>query len=572
MVEHLGSLEVIKVNAAALERVLREFFEQNKIPWKHLVSMLMDSCSVMRGSKTGLEKRILQHCPTLLDIDGDSCHHIHNAAKKFTEPFEYHLEQLFNDLQTDHRWCPDQVMNLKEVSQILNIPASNPQRGFVSHRWLSAYDASMATYAMLPAYKVLYFGFLSAEDKDLYKEPLESIYTKYTVNPTARARIRTLHEDLNRKGMTQQGKDRKKRVCRKVWHEETTTLLQLSVYMGVLAILKEYVMVFQGSQTLVHKLPDKQFELFLAFLACFIKGEHITQLSPRALGEMVLEDNMLLPAREFYVGQEADTFRTRNPNHALLEPFLKQVKTAYTTTAVYMQKKLPLSSQTLIALSSLDPLLRGHSQATIQLKRLGGMLDHLLPAVKDIHKEILLYNIDLNVPTFKEGDSMVEWWGHVFDNRSKYPALSAMVKCALSIFHGPRVESSFSLMNDILDPRSGNMKISTFGAIQTVKYTLQSREKTAVELFKRKDVRYGEVDRTLCKNIRSAGSTDKLQRQQNMIEKQRQQIEYGCQASGSASLSKRQKAEEEKKARMRHAAKQRKRALETLVQAKKKNK
>ena len=256
----------------------------------------------------------------------------------------------------------------------------------------------------------------------------------------------------------------------------------------------------------------------------------------------------------------------------LLEPFLKQVRTAYTTTAVYMQKKLPLSSRTLIALSSLDPLLRGHSQATIQLKRLGGMLDHLLPAVNDIHKEILLYNIDLNMPTFKEGDSMVEWWGHVFDNGPKYPALSAMVKCALSIFHGPRVESSFSLMNEILDPRSGNMKISTFGAIQTVKYTLQSREKTAVELFKREDVRYGEVDRTLCKNIRSAGSTDKLQRRQNMLEKQRQQIEYGSQASGSASLSKRQKAEEEKRARLRHAAKQRKRALETLVQAKKKKK
>ncbi|CAL8350289.1 unnamed protein product [Boreogadus saida] len=125
------------------------------------------------------------------------------------------------------------------------------------------------------------------------------------------------------------------------------------------------------------------------------------------------------------------------------------------------------------------------------------MLDHFLPAVKDIHKEILLYNIDLNVPTFKEGDNMVEWWGHVFENGSKYPALGAMVKCALSIFHGPRVESPFSLMNEILDPRSGNMKISTFGAIQTVKYTLQSREKTAVELFKREDVRYGELDRTL---------------------------------------------------------------------------
>ncbi|CAL8350936.1 unnamed protein product [Boreogadus saida] len=151
---------------------------------------------------------------------------------------------------------------------------------------------------------------------------------------------------------------------------------------------------------------------------------------------------------------------------------------------------------------------------------------------------------------------------------------SGAFKCLVSTerFHRRQVESSFSLMNEILDPRSGNMKISTFGAIQTVKYTLQSREKTAVELFKKEDVRYGEVDRILCKNIRSAGSTDKLQRQQNMLEKQRQQIKYGCQVSGSASLSKRQKAEEEKRARLRHAAKQRKRALETLVQAKKKNK
>lgn len=48
-------------------------------------------------------------------------------------------------------------------------------------------------------------------------------------------------------GMTQLGKDRKKRVVRKVWHEATITELHLSVYTGVLSILKEYVMVFQVS-------------------------------------------------------------------------------------------------------------------------------------------------------------------------------------------------------------------------------------------------------------------------------------------------------------------------------------
>ncbi|CAK6975065.1 hypothetical protein NQZ68_031049 [Scomber scombrus] len=207
-------------------------------------------------------------------------------------------------------------MYLKEISLILNLPASSPQKGFVPHRWLSAYDACMATHAMMPAYKVLYYGYLSTADKELYREPLELMYTKYNVNQVARARNKVFQEELNRKGMTLQGRERKKRVCQKLRHEETTTVLQLSIYMGVLAILKEYVMVFQGSQTLVHKLHDRQLDLFLAFLDCFVKAEHITQLSPRALREMVLEDAMLLPSREVYVGQEADTFRSQKPNHA----------------------------------------------------------------------------------------------------------------------------------------------------------------------------------------------------------------------------------------------------------------
>ncbi|KAJ4929460.1 hypothetical protein JOQ06_005068 [Pogonophryne albipinna] len=209
IVEHLGSLEIVKLNAASLEKVLCEFFEKNNIPWNNLVSMLMDSCAVMRGSKTGLEIRMHQYCPNLLDVDGDSCHHIHNAAKKFSEPFDSYLEKLFSDLQVDHQWSPDQVVYHKEIAMILNLPASSPQRGFVRHRWLSAYDASMATHAMMPAYRVLYYGFLSTADKELYREPLELMYTKYHVNQAGRARIKVVQEELNRKGMTPQGRERK---------------------------------------------------------------------------------------------------------------------------------------------------------------------------------------------------------------------------------------------------------------------------------------------------------------------------------------------------------------------------
>ncbi|TKS69503.1 hypothetical protein D9C73_003568 [Collichthys lucidus] len=423
LVEHLGTLEILKGTAASLERELCQFFEQNNIPWKNLVSILMDSCAVMRGSKTGLETRIQQHCPGLLDIDGDSCHHMHNCAKKFAEPFERHLEQLFSDLQMDHQWCPDQVQYFKETCLLMSIPASSPQRGFVNDRWLSAYDASMSTFRMLPAYEVLYYGYLSVEDQELYQEPLEALYTKYSVR------------------------------------------------------------------------------------------EYFTTLSPRALVNLVLEDHMVLPARQMYVGQDADTFRTNTPNHAA---------------------KLPLDSQTLKALSALDPLLRGHSQGPIQLKRLSGMLNHLLPTGCDVHQEILKFSVDLALPVFREGDCFVEW-----------------------------VESAFSLMNKVLDNKSGNMNITTCDAIQTVKYNHLARGKSAVELFRRENVRYGEVDRVLCKNIQTAGTTDKCQRQQHLKKAE-------CGVLQSATASRAEMADKEKQARLRHAAKHRKRACEILVQAKKK--
>ena len=66
---------------------------------KNLLAVLMDSCAVMRGSKTGLEKRLRDGpVPHLLDIDGDLCHHINNIVKTFLNIFENYLEKLFRDL------------------------------------------------------------------------------------------------------------------------------------------------------------------------------------------------------------------------------------------------------------------------------------------------------------------------------------------------------------------------------------------------------------------------------------------------------------------------------------------
>lgn len=65
---------------------------------------------------------------------------------------------------------------------------------------LVVYICQHLTHRMLPAYKALYYGFLSNKDQELYKDPLEHIYKEHHVSEKAQARIKSLHEDLNRKG------------------------------------------------------------------------------------------------------------------------------------------------------------------------------------------------------------------------------------------------------------------------------------------------------------------------------------------------------------------------------------
>ena len=50
----------------------------------------------MRGVKSGLEARVREIAPHLMDIDGDACHHMHNIVKNFTKHFNSTLEKLLD--------------------------------------------------------------------------------------------------------------------------------------------------------------------------------------------------------------------------------------------------------------------------------------------------------------------------------------------------------------------------------------------------------------------------------------------------------------------------------------------
>lgn len=94
--------------------------------------------------------------------------------------------------------------------------------------------------------------------------------------------------------------------------------------------------------------------------------------------------------------------------------------------------------------------------------------------------------MDQSLPTFTDGEDAVSWWADVSDT-GRYPALTKTAQTALSVFHGPLIESSFSYMSEIIDLKSGSMSISTLNAIQTVKHTMLTQKKTAVEMFNREN-------------------------------------------------------------------------------------
>lgn len=109
----------------------------------------------------------------------------------------------------------------------------------------------------------------------------------------------------------------------------------------------------------------------------------------------------------------AENLSDTHPKHPIIEDFLEKVVKAYVACGKYMQVKLPLKSKTLQALSSIDPVVRGHSEAGTQLKQLAGIMKHLVPQESDITMEITRYNVDSTLAQYSEGDNMVMWWAHV---------------------------------------------------------------------------------------------------------------------------------------------------------------
>lgn len=429
-----------------------------------------------------------------------------------------------------------------------------PER-FVNHRWLSNYDVSMSNLRLWEVYTIFYYAFLTKEDKSLYMQTLVQVFHKKDVSQEARKRIREILSSLSRKNMTEEGKRRKKRICEKIFYTRFDTLLTLNFYCSVLPLLKNYVMLFESKTPLIHKLHDKQLDVFRKFLSCFVKPEALLSTKMKDLD---IEKNVL-QQRDIFYGGSTSTIMKDSHKHTTVKQFQDKAQEAYISCGKYLQKKLPLENKLLEAASAIDPLARGHSKTLGLLRILPSLVTNVLSEddLNAYEVEIRAYQVDTSLPpaTDKQGEELAldVWWSSLF-RQSTYPALSKMVKALMSCFHGPQVEGAFNTMGDVLHQKACRMDISTYSAIQTVKYGLRAKQKSSVQHFSRKDITMDPVNGRLCLNIRTSSKRyrEALEQQEVERESKRQKLSLKAKKDATKAETKRKMQAAQKFARKAH--------------------
>ena len=300
---------------------------------------------------------------------------------------------------------------------------------------------------------------MNKEDQAIYKDGKDLIFEQNGCTEKAKESILLIQKQMKKEGHTKKGKDCKSRIYEKAIFQKHKTLLIANFYEAVLPMFKSFILIFEQKTPQVHKLHLKLSEVTRDFFACILKYESIKGLTSSKLEKLNIK-NELRKTKDFFIGvsNEKLTGKLRRENKAdVVKEFQVCVKKAFINTAIYMQEKFPLTNLFLMCLSGLDPTAIRHSASYACLNKLADFFLTILTSTEKTNnylKEISTLQFDESLPSvLDENDVPVQlnlWWAKIFQT-SNYPVLSQVVKACLSIFSGPHVESSFSLMSNIID-------------------------------------------------------------------------------------------------------------------------
>ena len=522
MIHHLASINMKTVTAELLYKALADVFDEFDLPWSNLLSIMMDSCEVMRGSKGGLETLIRQRkVPHLLDIDGDTCHHhAHNAAKAFCSAFDGSVDCLLMDLHTDFKWCSEHIDLLQDLCLILGIKVASPIR-YVPHWWLSILDATQRALQLLPALTLFYCSFLDSKDVELYEDYITDIMKP--LNEKQHRSVKKIQAVLAKKfkTFTPEGKQRKERRLQALFLSGPRTLLMMSFFTAVLPSLKKYVTLFQTKSPVVHHLLTEQQTLLEDFLSLFVKPEVVKETSEQCKRDEakapiidqlsflrkidLTQRENLLPLHQMFLGQEVQKLlvikvgKVSFVSNENKKAFLQNARKSFVACGQVLQQKMPLDNKALKLCSALDPRRRCANETREVLSQLPNFVPHLAQSDAFL-QEVRSYSVSQTLPPAADCQIDQRWQ----NLKDRYPHLCQGACAMLSCFHGPIAESSFSAMANIMDCHCAHLSTGVFSAVQSVRHYIQARHTTALNLFAKKEPRSDPVDKQLVKNMQAA--------------------------------------------------------------------
>ena len=112
--------------------------------------------------------------PHLIDIDGESCHHMNNIVKKLTSCCNYFFKSLVCDVSTAFKFPPDCLDILQELTFHLGIKFRKPV-SYISCCRLSVYNTSVEFNHAYDVYKLISCYFKKADVKIKFKKKEKEI-------------------------------------------------------------------------------------------------------------------------------------------------------------------------------------------------------------------------------------------------------------------------------------------------------------------------------------------------------------------------------------------------------------
>ena len=116
---------------------------------------MSDSANYMQGKTEDFETLLQSIAPHPVDIDGDTCHHIHKSMRNFCSYFQCDVKGLCDDLFQDTRFSPDIKSYLEQLCRIIGTHYFAPLER-IAHRRLSIYDVNKRTLSMIGPLTLLY--------------------------------------------------------------------------------------------------------------------------------------------------------------------------------------------------------------------------------------------------------------------------------------------------------------------------------------------------------------------------------------------------------------------------------